>query len=117
MDEPGAEPNQEGVPSKSTEPTPTHQVEPPLDEPPPEQLSPSAIDKRLRRIMTPRASGALKVPQEVVDQWKDLSSRHKVTSMFEKVGYDPDRGFQKNFALVQFECFHPLPMFSRTNSQ
>lgn len=57
---------------------------------PPKQLSPSAVDKRLRRIMTPTSSGALKVPQELIDQWKDLSTRGNVMSMFEKAGYDPD---------------------------
>lgn len=57
---------------------------------PPKELSQSAVDKRLRRIMTPTSSGALKVPQELVDQWKDLATRGQVMSMFEKAGYDPD---------------------------
>lgn len=65
---------------------------------PPPQLSPSAIDKRLRRVMTPRACGTLKVPQEVVDQWRDPGTRPKVFAMFEKVGYDSDR-------VVQTKCF------------
>jgi len=59
---------------------------------PPKQLSPSAVDKRLRRIMTPTSSGSLKVPQELIDQWKDLTTRPQVMSMFEKAGYDPDWG-------------------------
>ena len=62
---------------------------------PPKQLSPSAVDKRLRRIMTPTSSGAVKGPQELIDQWKDLSTRPQVMSMFEKAGYDPDRGWMK----------------------
>ena len=61
-------------------------------QPPKEQLSPGAVDRRLRRIMTPRASGELKVPQDMVDQWKNKGSRHKVQSLFEKAGYNPDWG-------------------------
>ena len=67
-----------------------NKVEQKPQQPPPQQLTPAAIDKRLRRVMTPKSSGALKVPQEVIDQWKDPASRHQVTSMFEKDGYDPD---------------------------
>ena len=62
----------------------------PSELPPPKQLSYSAVDKRLRRIMTPRANGDLKVPQQVVDQWKNKNTRPKVMSMFEKSGYQPD---------------------------
>ena len=43
--------------------------------PPSQQLSYSAVDKRLRRIMTPRANGDLKVPQQVIDQWKNKNTR------------------------------------------
>ena len=64
-------------------------IEVPPEEPP-EKLSQGAIDKRLRRIMTPRSSGDLKVPQEVVDQWKDKDERWKVRAAFEKAGYKPD---------------------------
>ena len=64
----------------------------PEDLPPVEQLSWGAVDRRLRRIMTPRVTGEYKVPKAVVDQWKDKTSRPKVMSMFEKAGYSPDRG-------------------------
>ena len=58
--------------------------------PPSQQLSYSAVDKRLRRIMTPRANGDLKVPQQVIDQWKNKNTRPDVMSLFEKSGYQPD---------------------------
>ena len=63
----------------------------PHDLPPEKQLSPGAVDRRLRRIMTPRVTGEYKVPKAVVDQWKDKSTRSRVMSMFEKSGYSPDR--------------------------
>ena len=58
--------------------------------PPSQQLSYSDVDKRLRRIMTPRANGDLKVPQQVIDQWKNKNTRPDVMSLFEKSGYQPD---------------------------
>jgi len=60
--------------------------------PPPKQLSASAIDKRLRRVLTPRANGTYLVPQEVIDAWNDKYDRDSVKSMFEKSGYCPVRG-------------------------
>ena len=59
--------------------------------PPPDQLSWGAVDRRLRRIMTPRVTGEFKVPKAVVDQWNDKTTRPRVMSMFEKAGYSPDR--------------------------
>ena len=61
------------------------------DVPPPVKLSEGAIDRRLRRIMAVKTDGSLKVPEEVVKQWKDLDTRHEVLSAFEKAGYKPDR--------------------------
>ena len=78
-------------------------------EEPPEQPPKSAVDKRLRRIMTPTASGGTKVPQEWIDMWKDLSTRHKVMSMFEKAGYDPDwvgGKWNQNKSDSGLRCFH-----------
>lgn len=95
-----------GEGGKNVPPNPDEHVEAPCSErPPPKQLSASAIDKRLRRLMTPRASGTFKVPQEVVDQWRDVATREKVMSMFEKCGYDPDPGFQKIFSWCFPKCF------------
>ena len=59
-------------------------------QPPEKQLTPSAVDKRLRRIMTPTVRGSYKVPESVIEQWKDLQTRCQVMSMFEKCGYSPD---------------------------
>lgn len=66
----------------------------PGQEPPPE-LSRSAIDKRLRRVMQPRADGTDKVPEEIIQQWKDPLTRDKVMALFEKCGYKPDHGLNK----------------------
>ena len=63
----------------------------PQDLPPPDQLSWGAVDRRLRRIMTPRVTGEFQVPKAVVDQWNDKTTRPRVMSMFEKAGYSPDR--------------------------
>lgn len=63
-------------------------------EDPPEQLSKSAVDKRLRRVMQPRADGSLLVPQELKAQWKDPLTRDTVLALFEKCAYKPD-SFEK----------------------
>ena len=57
---------------------------------PPEKLSKGAIQKRLWRIVQPKANGQLKVPQELVDEYKDESTRKNVMSLFEKSGYQRD---------------------------
>lgn len=62
---------------------------------PPAELTKSAIDKRLRRIMQPRADGTQKIPDEIIAQWKDPLTRDKVLALFEKCGYHPDQGLNK----------------------
>ena len=57
---------------------------------PPVELSKSALDKRLRRVMKPRANGVCRVPEEIRSQWEDLTTRDMICSLFEKCGYDPD---------------------------
>lgn len=57
---------------------------------PPEQLSKGAIYKRLARLATPKANGQLKLPAEVIDEYKDPATRDKVLLLFEKSGYQPD---------------------------
>lgn len=66
------------------------EFEEPRIEPPP-QLSEQAIKKRLYRLVTPKASGALKVPQALIDDFNDPDARKGVFLMFEKAGYDRDR--------------------------
>lgn len=66
---------------------------------PPMELSKSAIDKRMRRVMAPRADGSYLVPQEIRDQYRDPLERDSVRAMFEKCGYEPV-GFLKMFPLV-----------------
>lgn len=41
--------------------------------------------------MTPNVKGVCKVPDEVRQQWEDLSTREMICSLFEKCGNDPDR--------------------------
>ena len=58
---------------------------------PPAKLSTGAIDRRLRRIVTPKSNGDFKVPDEIVRQFKgDKEERDKLFAAFEKVGYRPD---------------------------
>ena len=60
-----------------------------VEEPPP-KLTASAMRARLWRVMRPRASGALLVPQSVYQEYKDLRSRPRVEAIFEKCAYKPD---------------------------
>ena len=57
--------------------------------PPPKQLSKAAIQKRLYRIMQPKSDGTFKVPQEVLDNYRDPEKRDDVINLFEKSGYEP----------------------------
>lgn len=58
---------------------------------PAEALSQSAIDKRLRRIFTPRADGTFLVSADFVRQYQQKGQdRDKLLVMFEKCNYDPD---------------------------
>ena len=56
---------------------------------PPAKLSKGAIQKRLYRIMQPRSDGSFKVPQELLDQYRDPEKRDGVINLFEKTGYEP----------------------------
>ena len=57
---------------------------------PPAKLSKGAIQKRLWRIVQPKANGSFKVPQDVIDEYKDEHTRKNVESLFEKSGYQRD---------------------------
>lgn len=57
---------------------------------PPAKLSKGAIQKRLWRIVQPKANGSFKVPQDVIDEYKDERTRKNVESLFEKSGYQRD---------------------------
>ncbi|CAJ1411279.1 unnamed protein product [Effrenium voratum] len=59
----------------------------PTENPPP-QLSEGAIKKRLYRLLTPKASGALKVPKELINDYNDPFTKDKVFLLFEKAGYE-----------------------------
>ena len=65
-------------------------VDPREKAPPPHQHE-SKFLKRLRRVCTPKESGELKVPQEVIKDFQNLESRARVLQLFEKVGYEPVR--------------------------
>ena len=86
-------------PADTQEPKPaqaasTPQAEAKVDLPselPAEALSQGAIDKRLRRIFTPRADGSFLVSPEFVKQYQQRGQeRDKLLVMFEKCNYDPD---------------------------
>lgn len=54
-------------------------------------LSKDAIDKRLRRVFTPRADGTFQVSEEFVKQYMAKgASREALLVMFEKCDYKPD---------------------------
>ena len=57
---------------------------------PPPQLSKGAVDKRLRRVMTPRVDGSYQVPEAVVLKWKNSDTKKDVELLFEKAAYDPE---------------------------
>lgn len=59
--------------------------------PPPAVLTDKAIDCRLRRMFKPRADGTYPVDEH----WR-LDAERDRTSLFEKVGYDPDRVSQNS---------------------
>ena len=67
---------------------------------PPKKLSEAAIKAKLRRIFTPRANGSYLVPEDVLEQYKAPNTRPKVLSLFEKVGYNRDRGWGMQLAMV-----------------
>ena len=62
---------------------------------PPQKQNKKAMRKRLYRIMQPKADGTLKVPQAIIDEYKDDASKWKVFRLFEKTGYQPDWGLKK----------------------
>lgn len=57
---------------------------------PPKKLTRGAIQKRLRRVCTPKANGQLKVPKEVMEDYHDDRRRGDVEALFEKSGYQRD---------------------------
>ena len=55
-------------------------------------LTEAAIEQRLRRLMTPKASGEYKVSKDIVRMFKaGGKSKIDVFHMFQSVGFDPDR--------------------------
>ena len=71
--------------SQGEEAPPDYIVKPPL------KMTAGAIYKRLNRVCTPKMKGQLKLPAEVIEDYKDPSRRKNVLLMFEKSGYDTDR--------------------------
>ena len=80
--------------------------DPPL---PPPSITERKIKERLRRIFTPHADGSYKVPLEMVEEYKCLERRGKIMALFEKVGFDSDRGCQK--MVVETLPDFKLPVF------
>ena len=71
----------------ATAPVP-QKVERPTELPEP-QLSKSAIDKRLRRIVSPRSDGSYIIPEEFIKKYNG-GERAELLFLFEKCGHDPD---------------------------
>lgn len=88
----------------SVPPPSGHKRMPDFDDPffatesvPPPPLSSSAIYNRLWRVFQKRKDGSTLVDQRWFDAWADAGKgRHEISSMFEKVGYDVDRGLGRN---------------------
>ena len=58
----------------------------------------------MRRVMTPRSDGSLKVPQKFVDEWKKKgTARKSLEKILASVGYDTD-GLQKS--MLQYTHTH-----------
>jgi len=72
---------------------------------PPPILSEKAIDSRIRRVFKPRADGSTLLDDTWQQQWANKESRVKLLEMFEKVGYDVDRGAKSDVELVVFLKF------------
>ena len=68
---------------------PTSVPEPPQE---PEDLSEGAIYKRMWRMFRPRADGSYLVPEEIISEWKNKSTRDNVVREFEKCGWKPEAG-------------------------
>jgi len=92
MDPERQDPNESQLPEDSPEDAPV----------PPPEISQSAIDKRLRRLMAPNSKGESKLPTEIREQWADKYGREKVLALFEKAGYDPDRASKKHICFERF---------------
>ncbi|CAE7486429.1 unnamed protein product [Symbiodinium sp. CCMP2592] len=65
---------------------------------PPEELpvlSEGAVYKRMWRVFRPREDGSYLVPQSVVAEYKNLTSRPNVVRAFERCGFCPDKFVKK----------------------
>ena len=68
-------------PSSAMEPAQANSMQEPEESmpAPPPKLTTGAVDKRLRRVMAPKVDGSYKVPQQVIDEWKDLDTRDRLS--------------------------------------
>ena len=64
---------------------------------PPPQLSDNAVKARLRRVFLPRADGSYLVPEDLVKEYKNINTRDRIKSLYEKCGYNSD-GFENRFS-------------------
>ncbi|CAE7681954.1 unnamed protein product [Symbiodinium microadriaticum] len=69
----------------------------------PADLSDGAIRKRVYRLVAPREDGSYRLPDSVIQEYKDPLTRHKVVREFEKCGWQPDAFVRKCRKLVQSE--------------
>ena len=58
------------------------------------ELSQQAVDKRLRRVLAPRANGTYMVSEDFRRQFESKGEdRDRIRLLFEKCDYNPERGF------------------------
>ena len=54
-----------------------------------EEVSSSALKKRIARLMTPKSDGSFKVPKELVEAWK-TGDQERLTQEFVDAGYNKE---------------------------
>ncbi|CAE7594831.1 osm1 [Symbiodinium sp. CCMP2456] len=66
-------------------------------QPPPQlvEISENAIYKRMYRVFKMREDGSYLVPEDLVQEWKNKSTRANVVKIFEKCGYNPEKFVRK----------------------
>ena len=95
------------TPCRSIAKPPAFTPEAPCPSPGALHLSQDAIEQRLRRLMTPKWNGQLKISGDVVDMYKKGGkTKQDVYYMFQAAGFDVD-WFEQNVE----HCFNMLKLF------
>ena len=92
------------APGKGSVYRPEHAPIPPKE---PDDLSPGAIDKRLRRLMARRADGSRLIPEELYEEWKNLETRDGVLRQFEMCGWSRETSLKSGLLLSNLKFLIP----------